>query len=66
MLLGDPAYYGRFGFVLAERLGILAPDPSWAAHFQVRPLSATALVAGRTPSGPSPRDGRPAIAAGCT
>ena len=40
VLLGDPLYYGRFGFVLAGTLGILPGDPGWAPHFQVRPLSA--------------------------
>jgi putative acetyltransferase len=37
-LLGDPGYYRRFGFVLARPLGVVAPNPSWAEHFQVRPL----------------------------
>ena len=37
-LLGDPSYYGRFGFVLAVPLGLLPADPSWA-HFQVRLLT---------------------------
>ena len=40
LLLGDPAYYRRFGFVPAEQLGILPPEPSWGSHFQVRPLAA--------------------------
>ena len=40
VLLGDPAYYGRFGFELAAPLGLLPPDPSWAQHFQVRRLHA--------------------------
>ena len=40
VLLGDPAYYARFGFVAAEPLGIRAPDPAWGPHFQVRRLSA--------------------------
>jgi len=40
VLLGDPLYYGRFGFVLAETLGILPGDPGWAPYFQVRTLSA--------------------------
>lgn len=40
VLLGDPAFYGRFGFVLAEPLGLLPPVPAWTAHFQVRPLTA--------------------------
>ena len=40
VLLGDPAHYRRFGFVLAEPLGLLPPDPHWVRHFQVRRLSA--------------------------
>lgn len=40
LLLGDPGYYCRFGFVLAQPLGLLPTEPSWAEHFQVRPLSA--------------------------
>lgn len=40
VLLGDPSSYRRFGFVPAEPLGLLPPDPAWAAHFQVRRLSA--------------------------
>lgn len=40
VLLGDPRYYRSFGFLLAQPLGILPPDPSWAVHFQVRPLHA--------------------------
>ncbi len=38
-LLGDPHFYGRFGFVEASRMGVLAPDPEWGAHFQVRTLT---------------------------
>ncbi len=38
-VLGDPGYYSRFGFVLAAPLGLLPPDPRWAQHFQVRPLT---------------------------
>ncbi len=30
---------GPLGFVLAEPLGILPPDPAWTRHFQVRLLS---------------------------
>ena len=30
----------RFGFLAAWLFGILPPDPDWADHFQVRPLSA--------------------------
>ncbi|MFC0674053.1 GNAT family N-acetyltransferase [Brachybacterium hainanense] len=39
-LLGDPRYYGRFGFVPAAELGVIAPDPSWGAFFQARALAA--------------------------
>jgi putative acetyltransferase len=38
-LLGDPHFYGRFGFVAASGLGIVAPDPGWGPHFQVRLLT---------------------------
>lgn len=40
VLLGSPAYYGRFGFVPASSLGIESPDPEWGDHFQARPLAA--------------------------
>jgi len=40
VLLGDPAYYRRFGFVPAPPLGILPVDPAWTEYFQVRTLSA--------------------------
>ncbi|MGH3772223.1 MAG: GNAT family N-acetyltransferase [Pseudonocardiaceae bacterium] len=40
VLLGEPSYYRRFGFVLAEPVGLLPPDPHWVPHFQVRPLHA--------------------------
>jgi len=40
VLLGDLGYYRKFGFQLAEPLGILPTDPHWAEHFQVRPLNA--------------------------
>ncbi|MFI5623271.1 GNAT family N-acetyltransferase [Nocardioides sp. NPDC051685] len=40
VLLGSPAYYGRFGFVPASSLGIEAPDPAWGDYFQARPLAA--------------------------
>jgi putative acetyltransferase len=39
VLLGDHRYYRRFGFELAEPLGVIAPDPTWAPHFQIRTLS---------------------------
>lgn len=38
-LLGEPAYYGRFGFVAAVDVGIAAPDPAWGRHFQVLVLA---------------------------
>jgi putative acetyltransferase len=40
VLLGDPAYYSRFGFVRAEELGVHPPEPAWGRHFQIRPLTA--------------------------
>ncbi|MBM7832296.1 putative N-acetyltransferase YhbS [Agromyces cerinus] len=40
VLLGDPAYYGRFGFVPGAELGILAPDPAWGEYFQAIHLAA--------------------------
>lgn len=39
-LLGEPGYYGRFGFLPGVRHGVDAPDPAWGAYFQVRPLAA--------------------------
>ncbi|WP_033293854.1 GNAT family N-acetyltransferase [Amycolatopsis jejuensis] len=39
VLLGDPGYYSRFGFVLADTLGITPPVPEWAPHFQALPLA---------------------------
>lgn len=39
-LLGNPAYYSRFGFVLASEVGITAPVPDWTPHFQTLVLSA--------------------------
>jgi putative acetyltransferase len=38
-LVGDPAYYRRFGFVPAESVGVSAPDTSWGDYFQVRTLT---------------------------
>ena len=40
VLLGDPGYYGRFGFHLAAGYGIEPPVPAWAPHFQARTLTA--------------------------
>ena len=39
-LVGDPAYYDRFGFEPASRWGITPPDPAWEPAFQVRRLTA--------------------------
>lgn len=39
-LLGEPGYYGRFGFVPASDVGVEAPDPGWREYFQVRTLAA--------------------------
>ena len=40
-LLGDPAYYSRFGFVLGTEVGITSGEPQWAEHFQVLPLTSS-------------------------
>ena len=39
-LLGDPAYYARFGFVTAASRGVEPPDPAWGGYFQLLPLAA--------------------------
>lgn len=39
-LLGDPAYYGRFGFRPSTAYGIAPPLAEWQPHFRVRPLTA--------------------------
>ncbi|MFI0724609.1 GNAT family N-acetyltransferase [Streptomyces sp. NPDC021224] len=38
-LLGEPAYYRRFGFRTATDLGVTPPDPAWGAYFQIRTLT---------------------------
>jgi putative acetyltransferase len=38
-LLGDPAYYGRFGFRPSTDHQIMPPKPQWQPHFQVRVLT---------------------------
>ena len=38
-LVGEPAYYRRFGFVPAGSIGVSAPDTSWGDYFQVRTLT---------------------------
>lgn len=40
VLLGDPEYYGFFGFRPAAELGIDSPEPAWGRHFQAKPLRA--------------------------
>ncbi|WP_345700260.1 N-acetyltransferase [Kitasatospora terrestris] len=39
VVLGDPAYYARFGFGPAARHGVSGPFPVDAAYFQTLPLS---------------------------
>lgn len=39
VLLGDPAFYERFGFRPAATAGIQAPDPAWGEHFQALVLA---------------------------
>jgi putative acetyltransferase len=39
VLLGNPAYYHRFGFKLASEYGIDPPMPEWISHLQARTLS---------------------------
>jgi putative acetyltransferase len=38
-LLGNPAYYQRFGFELGTVYQIIPPKPEWQPHFQVRVLT---------------------------
>ena len=46
-LVGDPAYYRRFGFVPAQSIGVAAPDSSWGDYFQVRTLTRYEGLTGR-------------------
>ena len=39
VLLGEPAFYRRFGFGPAADHGVDAPDPAWGAAFQARALT---------------------------
>ncbi|GAB3133472.1 N-acetyltransferase [Amycolatopsis stemonae] len=39
VLLGNPDFYTRFGFVTASTLSIAAPEPAWGKHFQARTLT---------------------------
>lgn len=43
-LLGDPAYYGRFGFVASTELGVTPPEPAWGAYFQAIRLGGSSPV----------------------
>jgi putative acetyltransferase len=45
-LLGEPAYYQRFGFRAATSLGVTAPDPRWGEYFQARVLTGRPPVVG--------------------
>jgi putative acetyltransferase len=38
-VLGEPAFYGRFGFRAAAEHGVTPPDPAWGGYFQVRALA---------------------------
>ena len=38
-LLGNPAYYSRFGFRLSSEYQITPPRAQWQPHFQVRVLT---------------------------
>ena len=40
VLLGNPAYYVRFGFRPSTDAGVEPPVAEWRPHFQVRPLAA--------------------------
>lgn len=39
VLLGEPAFYSRFGLVTSTELGIAAPNQAWGDYFQARALS---------------------------
>lgn len=43
-ILGDPGYYGRFGFGPASEFAITAPMPDVAPFFLIRPLRANGLA----------------------
>ncbi|UQX04676.1 N-acetyltransferase [Streptomyces sp. RerS4] len=40
VVLGDPAFYSRFGFRPSTDLGIVGPERGWGDFFQVRTLAA--------------------------
>jgi putative acetyltransferase len=60
VLLGDPAYYQRFGFTLASEYGIDPPVPQWVPHFQARTLSTYAVDLRGPFEYAAPFNGRPA------
>lgn len=43
-LVGDPGYYRRFGFRLAQDFSISAPVPEWTPQFHARALTACAAT----------------------
>ncbi len=45
-LLGEPAYYGRFGFSPSSQHGIAPPEPQWGDYFQVRVLDGRRALVG--------------------
>ncbi|TQN31936.1 putative acetyltransferase [Haloactinospora alba] len=45
-LLGEPAYYRRFGFRPAQDHGIEPPEASWGTYFQARLLAGAPFTAG--------------------
>jgi putative acetyltransferase len=55
-LLGNPAYYGRFGFRLSSEYQISPPRPEWQPHFQVRVLTSYQPLLRGTFSYPEPFD----------
>lgn len=46
-LVGDPAYYRRFGFQPATTLGVTSPDPRYGDYFQARGLGGGGHPRGR-------------------
>ena len=55
-LLGNPAYYGRFGFRPSTDYQITPPRPQWQLHFQARPLTGYQPSVRGTFSYPEPFD----------
>lgn len=39
VLLGEPDYYGRFGFRAGSQVGVESPNPEWGTYFQALQLS---------------------------